>query len=425
MDIQTLSADQLAVIDAFEAKKNIFVTGSAGSGKSYLLNFLKLKYAQFGLHVTASTGIAAVNIGGSTIHSWAAIGMANLPAQQIIENLFSKKFSKIRRRILAAKALAIDEISMISVEVFELLDKVFRAVRQQDKPMGGLQMILFGDFLQLPPINKDTQEINFCFDSQVWRELELESFFLKKIFRQNDKNFLNLLDELRHGNLGATSKALLQSSVGAVDNNLTIRPTILTTHNYKVEKINQERLKEIVANEVEFKAQYNGDPYRIEFLKKNSLAQESLKLKVGAQVMMIKNTFQKDGIINGSLGIVKDFSPRLGNPIVEFANQKTLTISAEQWTIERFDEDNKEVVIEAQMDQIPLVLAWAITVHKSQGLTLDKICCDLEHAFSAGQVYVALSRVRKLDDLFIQTIDFNKVITNNQAINFYLKSLKI
>ena len=166
-DLSLLSLQQKSVIDAFESGQNLFITGGAGSGKSYLLNFLKRNYAQFGLEVTASTGIAAVNIGGSTIHSWAGIGLANMPVEQIIENLFSAKFVRVRRRIKQTRALAIDEISMISKEVFEILDRVFRAVRENDKPMGGIQLLMFGDFLQLPPINKTTQGSNFCFNAEA------------------------------------------------------------------------------------------------------------------------------------------------------------------------------------------------------------------------------------------------------------------
>ena len=166
-DFSSLSPEQNSVINSFESGKNIFVTGGAGSGKSYLLNFLKRNYGGAGLAITASTGIAAVNIGGSTIHSWAGIGLANMPIDQIVENIFSGKFSRIRRRIKQARALAIDEISMISAEVFEILDQVFRRVRENNAPMGGIQILLFGDFLQLPPINRNGGNFNFCFDDLI------------------------------------------------------------------------------------------------------------------------------------------------------------------------------------------------------------------------------------------------------------------
>jgi ATP-dependent DNA helicase PIF1 len=422
-DFSSLSSEQNSVINSFESGKNIFVTGGAGSGKSYLLNFLKRNYGGAGLAITASTGIAAVNIGGSTIHSWAGIGLANMPIDQIVENIFSGKFSRIRRRIKQARALAIDEISMISAEVFEILDQVFRRVRENNAPMGGIQILLFGDFLQLPPINRNSGNFNFCFDSETWKKLNLEVFVLEEIFRQSDKKFIKILNNLRFGKLDESDREALESRLNAKDNNQAIKPTILTTHNVKVEKINSEELKKIPYEEKSFEAQYFGVPERIEFLKKNCLAQQSLKLKVGAQVMMIKNTYQKEGIINGSLGIVRNFSPKKFYPLVEFANGKILTIAPEEWVIEKYDEEKKIVTMEAGTNQIPLILAWAMTIHKSQGLTLDKISCDLSDVFSPGQAYVALSRARTLEGIFIESINFNRISSDHGAVSFY-KGLK-
>jgi len=419
IDFSSLSTQQKTVIDSFEQGENIFVTGGAGSGKSYLLNFLKRNYSQFGLEVAASTGIAAVNIGGSTIHSWAGIGLANMPVAQIIENLFSPKFSRVRRRIKQTRALAIDEISMISTEVFEILDQVFRAVRENDKPMGGIQMLLFGDFLQLPPINKTGQNFNFCFSSESWKKLDPQVFILEEIFRQNDPKFIKILNNIRFGNLDEEDCEALQSRVKAKDENSAIKPTILTTHNFKVEKINEVELKKIPNLEVVHEAQYFGTPDKIEFLKKNCMAAAILSLKIGAQVMMIKNTYQKEGISNGSLGVIREFSSKKSHPVVEFANGKILTIAPEEWVIEKFDEEKKIMKSEAGVTQIPLILAWAMTIHKSQGLTLDKIYCDLSDVFSPGQAYVALSRARSLSGVFIDSINFNKISSSPEAVRFY------
>lgn len=417
--LQELSPHQQEVIRSFEAGHNIFVTGSAGSGKSHLLNYLKRYYSHQGLEITASTGIAAVNIGGSTIHSWSAIGLANLPIDRIVANLFGAKFSKIRRRIKRTKALAIDEISMISADTLEILDQVFRSIRENDAPMGGLQMLFFGDFLQLPPIAKFNQETKFCFETNCWKELNLQTFNLEEIFRQKDQKFISILNNLRIGQLNEENIQDLESRINAPDKQQAIKPTILTTHNYKVDKINEEQIKHIPKNEQLYKAEYFGTPSKIEFLKKNSIAAELLQLKVGAQVMMIKNTYQKEGISNGSLGIVKDFSPKKNYPLVEFSNGKILTISPEEWLIEKFDEQKNMITTEAGVTQIPLILAWAMTIHKSQGLTLDKISCDLSDVFSPGQAYVALSRAKSLDGVFIKGINFNKITANKKATTFY------
>jgi ATP-dependent DNA helicase PIF1 len=415
---QNLSPAQLEVVKAFEEGKNLFVTGGAGSGKSYLLSFLKRNYASLGLEVTASTGIAAVNIGGSTIHSWAGIGLANLPIAQIIENLLSPKLARVRRKIRRARALAIDEISMISAEVFEILNQVFQSVRENDKPMGGIQILLFGDFLQLPPVNRGSADFNFCFNSKTWQNLDLQSFALDGSFRQSDEIFVKILNNLRVGNLTKFDREVLESRIGLEDLS-AIRPTILTTHNLKVEQINNLELKKIPREEVVHRGEYFGEPAKIEFLKKNCLAPELLSLKAGSQVMMIKNTYQKEGIINGSLGIIRDFSPRKNYPVVEFSNKKIITIAPEEWLIERFDEEKKMIVTDAGVTQIPLILAWAMTIHKSQGLTLDKISCDLSDAFSPGQVYVALSRAKSLEGVFIKSINFEKIFADHAAVKFY------
>jgi ATP-dependent exoDNAse (exonuclease V) alpha subunit len=421
LEINDLSDKQKQVIELFLQGKNLFISGGAGCGKSYLLNFLKRNFANNGLEITASTGIAAVNIGGSTIHSWAGIGLANQPIEQIVENIFLPKFSKVRRKIIKTKTLAIDEISMISREVLEILDQVFRAVRGNEKPMGGMQMLFFGDFLQLPPINRDNTSSNFCFDSKTWDDLNFHNIILDKIFRQSDEKFIKLLNNLRFGIVDAEDKKILESRIKITDNNSAIQPTILTTHNAKVEFVNNKYLKNIPNPEQVFQAEYKGDAYKIDFLKKNCIAYQSLKLKVGAQVMMIKNTLQKEGIINGSLGIVKDFSTKKLYPIVEFANSKTFTISPEEWLLEKFDAETRVNKVEASISQIPLILAWAITIHKSQGLTLDKISCDLSDSFSPGQSYVALSRARNLEGVFIESLNFSKINADANAINFYKK----
>lgn len=416
-----LNYQQQEIIDNINSGKNILVTGGAGVGKSYLLNYIKNNHHGSNIQVTASTGIAAVNLGATTIHSFAAIGHGNLPLEHIIANLTSFKYNKIKKKIRATNILAIDEISMISAETFDLLDAVFKHVRQNERPFGGMRLALFGDFLQLPPVSKVDSKAEFCFKSKIWQELNLEIFILEEIFRQNDQKFIKILNNLRFGKIDEEDKELLQSRIGVIDND-SIKPTILTTHNYKVERINQLELSKIPQNEIIHQAKYSGNPNKIEFLKKNCLAPEFLKLKIGAQVMMIKNTYQKDGIINGSLGIIRDFSPRLLYPIVEFNNGKTLTIGYEDWSVDVMNEESKEIISEASLSQVPLILAWAITIHKSQGLTLDKISCDLGDAFSPGQIYVALSRTRSLNSLFLSAINLNKIAADDDAIEFYRSS---
>lgn len=419
MEKSNLSSAQKKVIELYLQGANLFVSGGAGTGKSFILNYLKHNFSSQGLQITASTGISAVNIGGTTIHSWAGIGLANQPLEQIINNLYTAKLSKLRKKIILTKSLAIDEISMISAETLDILDCVFKEIRQSTKPFGGLQVLFFGDFLQLPPVNRLQNKPNFCFNSKIWSELNLQNIVLEEIFRQSDSKFIKLLNNIRFGKIEENDIKILKSRININDDSSSIRPTILTTHNSKVENVNHNFLKNIPHPEQIFNAQYSGDTFKIEFLKKNCLAYPQLRLKVGAQVMMIKNSLQKEGIINGSLGLVRDFSNKKNYPIVEFANGKSFTIGPEEWLLEKFDPETKATSIEASISQIPLILAWAITIHKSQGLTLDKISCDLSESFSAGQSYVALSRARNLEGIFIQSINFTKINADQDAINFY------
>jgi ATP-dependent DNA helicase PIF1 len=418
----SLSSSQKTVVEQFLSGNNLFVSGGAGSGKSYLLNFLKKNYSHLGLEITASTGIAAINIGATTIHSWSGIGLANQPLEYILENLNSFKFLQIKKRIRYANCLAIDEISMISADVLDLLNAVLQHIRNNTKPMGGLQVLFFGDFLQLPPVDnnfKNDQDLKYCFHSQTWQQLNLQSIILDQVFRQSDLDFIKILNKIRFGNIDCEVKQVLGDRLLANDPSPSVMPTILTSHNHKVESINKNFLHQLSGQQQIFTAKYSGNENKITFLKKNCLAYDNLILKTGAQVMMIKNSLQKEGIINGSIGIVKDFSNKKNYPIVEFSNGKTFTIQPDCWNIEKYNITKKIIEIEASLIQVPLVLAWAITIHKSQGLTLDKIRCDLSQIFTPGQAYVALSRARFLDGVFIDSIDFNKINANQQAIDFY------
>ncbi|MFM6973085.1 MAG: AAA family ATPase [Alphaproteobacteria bacterium] len=346
MENSNLSTQQQKIVESYLNGDNIFISGGAGTGKSYLLNYLKRNFSHLGLEITASTGIASINIGGSTIHSFAGIGLANHPIEQILENLKHPKFSKLRKRIIRTRTLAIDEISMISPELLEILNIVFQEIRQSKKVFGGLQVLFFGDFLQLPPINKFNEEISYCFNSKIWDELNLKNFILTQPFRQLENNFIEVLNNLRFGIVNENDQKILESRVNLIDHNQAIKPTILTTHNDRVERINAKFMQNISNKEFEFKAEFSGDLYKIDFLKKNCLAYHHLKLKVGAQVMMIKNTYQKEGIINGSLGIIRDFSVKKNYPVVEFVNNKILTISPEDWNLEKFDHDTKSIKID-------------------------------------------------------------------------------
>jgi ATP-dependent DNA helicase PIF1 len=406
------------VLDCIAARHNVFITGSAGTGKSYLLKLIKEMYDPYGFALTASTGIAAVQIGGVTIHSWAGIGKGDLSREQILENLESYKLTKQRKQMKLARILAIDEISMISADVFELLDYVLRVVRGVDAPFGGIQLIVLGDFLQLPPVGRDGLNNRFCFESHVWKELKMKVCTLKQVYRQHDRKFINLLDNLRLGKLTEEDVAILKSRINIDYSFLPYKPTLITTHNYLAEQANKNELDAISGKIVSFEQQCTGAPEKIMFLQKYCLAPIRLDLKIGAQVMMIRNNYIKNGIINGSIGVVQDFTSR-DIPIVEFDNNIRLKIQPSEWEYTEFNSNTMKHEVKAVIRQLPLIHAWSITVHKAQGMSIDAILCDLGRLFEQGQGYVALSRAKSLSGLFIKSFDFNKITVSPEAVEFY------
>ncbi len=418
----SLSESQRLAIDEIAKGRNVFITGPAGTGKSYLLNYIKTEYRDNSLHITASTGISAINVGGQTLHSWAGLGLGNLPLNEILRNICSVKGTHMRKKLRAAKMLAIDEISMIPAHIFDLLNNLLKAVRNNQDPFGGIQLILFGDFLQLPPVSKISQETFFCFESEAWQEADIEMIVLKDIFRQSDTELVNMLNNLRFGQITKHDIELLRSRFKKEDFDKVFEATILGTHNIQIERINLNKLKDLDTQEKTYKAKFDGKPEKIEFLKKNCIAPENLTLKLGAQVMMLKNTYAKEGVMNGSIGVIRSFDNKKGYPVVEFTNGSLITISPEEWCVEKFNENTAQLEVEAVMRQIPLILAWAITVHKSQGMTIEKVRCSLGNAFAEGQVYVAISRVKSLDGLFIESFNINNVKANKKVIEFYEKN---
>jgi ATP-dependent DNA helicase PIF1 len=404
------------IINAIRAKNNVCVTGAAGTGKSFLLKLIRDHFPY--IHITASTGIAAVNVGGVTLHSWSGIGNGLSPIAEIIRFINSGPGTKIRRQIKKAKILAIDEISMISSDVLDLVNEVFKLIRQNDYPFGGIQLVVLGDFYQLPPVSKDF-DVDFCFSSRAWQEADFKLFELTEIFRQSDLQFIQLLNNIRHAALNEDDLEILNHRQ-SLDIPEEIYPTILVTHNYQADKINMEKLVSLKGEEeFTYKMLETGKDNAIAFLKKNCLAQESLTLRQGAQVMMLKNTLQKQGIINGSIGIITGFTHKEKYPIVYFNNGEKCIITPEEWNVEVFNEDKQIKEVTGTIKQIPLTLAWAITIHKSQGMTLDNILCDLSKIFTEGQAYVALSRVRSLDGLYLKGFKPSMLKVNPKVRKFY------
>lgn len=380
--------------------ESVFLTGPPGSGKTYVLNqFIQLaKKAGKRVAVTASTGIAATHIAGTTIHSWSGLGIRDEVSER--DEKWLKENDRLIKRYNNIDVLVIDEVSMIHGKRLDMVNQVTKWLRDSEEPFGGLQVILTGDLFQLPPINRGDQKIDFVHMSQAWQELNPRVCYLTEQHRQAADPLLDLLQAMREGDVAEAHFASLSERLGLeVPADITI--TKLYSHNQDVEHINDSHLQAIAQEAKTFVMETYGTQAKVEQLAKSVLAPEVLVLKVGAEVMFVANNFA-DGFANGSRGRVVDFKD--GKPVVELQrNRRRITVDLHSWSLE---EDGRE---RARVSQLPLRLAWAITIHKSQGMSLDGAEIDLSRAFTPGMGYVALSRVRSLDGIYLKGI-------NNQAL---------
>lgn len=378
------------------AGESVLLTGPAGAGKTFVLNqFIRLAKNE-GKHVsvTATTGLAATHLGGTTIHSWSGIGISDeLPSG------FAEHMAKGRREIIEkTDVLIIDEISMLHDYRLDMIDEVCRLVRKIDEPFGGIQVIMSGDFFQLPPINRgDSRAGGFVVNSKVWHELDPTICYLAEQHRQDDEVLLDILNSLRAGELRRhhAEKLLERVDVQPETDELL---TELHTVNVDVDTLNDSKLDELEGDEIFYTQATTGSESYVETLQRSVLAPATLRVKKGALVMAVKNSLDRK-YVNGSLGTVIGFEQATEYPVVEFKNGKVVTMSPDTWELR--DGDKKR----ASISQIPLRLAWAITVHKSQGMTLDAARIDLRKAFVEGMGYVALSRVKNLNNLYLTGIN--------------------
>lgn len=399
--------DQALALEILHAGHNVMLTGPAGAGKTYVLNQFIRQAKADGKHisVTATTGLAATHLGGNTIHAWSGIGV-----NDYLPDDFEDYLLKSRRDIIeTTDVLIIDEISMLHDYRFDMVDMVARAVRDDERPFGGIQVVLCGDFFQLPPVNRDSgRQGGFVTSSKAWQELDLVICYLNEQHRQDDDVFLGILNALRDGDI---RRGHAESLMARVDTHLTDdNITELHTTNIDVEMINHGRLQQLDTSVHYYDMATTGSENYVASLKRSCLAMERLALKEGALVMAIKNS-QDRKYVNGSLGVVTGFEKGSDYPIVEFRSGKTVTMKPESWELR--DGDKKR----AGLSQIPLRLAWAITVHKSQGMTLDAARIDLRKAFVEGMGYVALSRVKRLDSLSLLGINRMALRVSEDALS--------
>ena len=447
MEFSALSKEQQQVAERILSKKNpnVFISGSAGSGKSYLLKYIiqemQRKYGGEGVAVTAPTGVAAINVGGQTLHSFAGIGLGKASTPYLLAKVEKSQSAMLRWQ--NAKVLIIDEISMLDKELFEAVDVIARSVRGRvDEPFGGLQMLIVGDFFQLPPVGRGSAR-SFCFESPAWEAAGLleenNKFFLNEVIRQTESNFVNLLNEIRVGHLSESGKEILNACLVSTKPKPEdgITPTRLYCTNRDVDRENTESLKELEGEVYTCHAEdtwkelpSNPNSKRALVATLDKTVPPSMDLKIGAQVMLLRNRVErgwKDGsstetnLVNGSRGVIVRFikSSDGGSPVpvVRFDNGQTIAVGYVEW--KKVGPGGDGFIVRSQL---PLKLAWAITVHKAQGATLSRAVLEISTAFDYGQAYVALSRVSSLDGLWLsQPIRQSSILVHPNVLKFYGK----
>ncbi|CRG84452.1 DNA repair and recombination protein pif1, mitochondrial [Talaromyces islandicus] len=465
-----LSDEQKGVLDAVVEKgKSIFFTGSAGTGKSVLMREiikqLRNKYRREPdrIAVTASTGLAACNIEGVTLHSFAGIGLGKEPATELVKKV--RKNQKARNRWQRTKVLIVDEVSMVDGDLFDKLEEIARRIRNNGRPFGGIQLVVTGDFFQLPPVPEtSTREAKFAFDAATWCTSIQHTILLTHVFRQKDPAFAEMLNEMRLGKISPKTIEAFRGLSRPLDFHDSLEATELFPTRAEVENANAQRMRRLSGDVMTFNAVDSGsiqDPQMRERLLANCMAPPTIHLKKGAQVMLIKN--MEDSLVNGSVGRVvafmdestfdyyrtneddftgdgkegsdddsaarkkiralahgKEGGVTTGRrwPLVCFVQsdgtERHLLCQPESWKIEL---PNGE--IQAMRTQVPLILAWALSIHKAQGQTLPRVKVDLGKVFEKGQAYVALSRATSQAGLQVSRFDPKKVMVHSKVVSFY------
>ena len=439
MDI-VLSIEQQLAFDKYVLGDNIFITGPGGSGKSALIKLINdHSYNNFkNIHVTALTGCAAIllNCQAKTIHSWAGIGIGIGTIEQLISRIKKNSFAKALWK--TTDILVIDEVSMMSLKLFNALNAIGKVIRKNINPFGGIQVIFSGDFFQLPPVgnNDEIDTQRFCFESDDWNTVFSKTcqIQLVKIFRQTDEIYSKILNQIRIGKITHKANDILLQYVGRQPAiGLVTEPTKLFPTRNKVENINNTRMTFLKSDEIEFKIiyltnmelsktdkikrlEFNDKEIQIEldFIANNLICEKEIKLKVGAQVMCIVN-IQVDKCIevcNGSQGIITHFCEKSNWPHIKFNNGIERIMTPHAWISDK--------IPGIGVSQIPLILAWALTIHKSQGATLDAAEIDVGSSiFECGQTYVALSRVKSLEGLYLTSFDAKRIRINKKVQQYY------
>lgn len=434
-----LSIEQDIAFDKYITGNNIFITGPGGSGKSALIKQM-YEHAienEKHIHVTAMTGCAAIllNCNAKTLHSWGHIGLGNKSFEEITYKINKNKKAKTMWK--TTDILVVDEVSMLSLKLFELLNAIGKKIRQNCRPFGGIQIIFSGDFYQLPPVgSRDEPETSqFCFESSEWNAVFARNneILLKTIYRQTDNTYTNILNQIREGKIKRSTIDIINNCINKEKSEDTLIVKLYPIRS-KVEQINKNEMDKLESVSSVFVLKFetnlemsNSDKakrlqinktdiaYELEYISNNILCEKELLLKKGAQVMSTINIKDdKDNLLvcNGSQGKILRFDQETGYPVVKYNNGYIKMMSPHIWKSEK--------IPGIGVSQIPLILSWALTIHKSQGITLDNAEIDIgSNVFECGQSYVALSRLRSIDGLYLKSFDVNKIKINKKVKAYY------
>ena len=417
-----LNAEQQAAFDLFLAGRSLCLTGAAGTGKSHIVKHI-MQYAiarDLPYAITGLTGVAACLVGGQTIHKWTGLGLIDKSVERSVRTIVENE--KVALRWRTTRILVIDEVSMLNQELFEKLNLIAQKVNGSTAFFGGIQVVFCGDFCQLAPIKGA-----FCFESSIWQaELSPSTVYLRSVQRQDNPEFIQLLSEIRVGKVTDGTKRLLNARIKAVTpdpEGKAVQPTMLYPHRKTGEGINTEQLALLAKQETVFPFMAKDSKY--DFAKKRIVAPlkgdtEAMEDRVPArmdlcvrcQVMLTVNLDVDAGLVNGSRGIIRRFEG--GVPVVLFDNGLEIPIGPHQF-------ETDIMTGRLYRSQIPLVLAWATTIHKCQGSTLTQVITDLKNVFCEAQSYVTLSRVRSLDGLYLLGIDYTKIKCQPKVLDYYTR----
>ena len=416
--LELLSKGQMRALQDTLEGRSVFITGGAGVGKSFLIKTIKEKLEEKGKKValTSSTGISAINIGGNTIHSFCGTGLRGSVGE--LRSINAETISRTRNYITHFDTIIVDEVSMLSGDYLDMMDVWFQRVWKRQSPFGGRQMIFVGDLLQLPPVitDKDLVSFKFAFQSDAWVMYDVREHFLTKIFRQEDKETQHYLNCIRFGKVTDEVLKYFNSKVGAKLKDP--EPTELYPLKKSVNQINFDKLDKLPGKEWEYEATFTGEESWQQAIAKNTIADICVFLKVGAPVLFIKNNPDL-GYFNGMKGFVRECKEE--SVVVESVDGNVIEVGRETW-----EKKGNDGEVLATMSQIPLILGWAITIHKSQGMTIEYLRCDLSGCFECGQAYTALSRMKSMDGLSLKKpIKRRDIKTSEEVIEYYRHLYKL